>query len=169
MRIGLLSFILLLGLGCQSNDTVEPPPPVPELIIDLPENMTVNLKKEATIKLINVTTNVADWNILPQDEATNAWCSVNAEKSESAHKICFDVKQNEQVSERSALFTVSGTGVKDQVITLVQLGSDPVLRCSPASKQLDYKEQNFQLEVVTNIPYKLVYDTVWIRRWIPVR
>lgn len=163
MRIGLLSFILLLGLGCQSNDTVEPPPPVPELIIDLPENMTVNLKKEATIKLINVTTNVADWNILPQDEATNAWCSVNAEKSESAHKICFDVKQNEQVSERSALFTVSGTGVKDQVITLVQLGSDPVLRCSPASKQLDYKEQNFQLEVVTNIPYKLVYDTVWIR------
>lgn len=163
MKIYLLPFILLLCLSCKSNDTVEPPPPVPELIIDLPENMTVNLKKEATIKLINVTTNVADWNILPQDEAVNAWCSVNAEKSETAHKICFDVKSNDQVNERTALFTVSGTGVKDQVITLVQLGSDPVLRCLPTSKQLSNKDQDFQLEVVTNIPYRVVCDTTWIR------
>lgn len=61
------------------------------------------------------------------------------------------------------MFTVSGTGVKDQVITLVQLGSDPVLRCLPTSKQLSNKDQDFQLEVVTNIPYRVVCDTTWIR------
>lgn len=163
MKIKFLSFVLLLCLSCQSNDTVEPPPPDPELIIDLPENMTVSLKKEATIKTINVTTNVTDWNILPQDEATNGWCTVSAEKSDKANRITFDVLQNDRVSERSGLFTVSGTGVKDQVITLVQLGSDPVLRCSLAAKQLDYKSQHFQLEVVTNVPYRMVCDTTWIQ------
>lgn len=163
MKFKLLSFILLLCVSCQSNDAVEPPPPNPELKIDLPEDMTVSLKKEAAIKLINVTTNVSDWNILPQDETTNAWCSVNAEKSETTHKICFEVQQNDLTSERSALFTVSGTGIKDQVITLVQLGSDPVLRCLPTHKQLDKQEQSFQLEVVANVPYRLVCDTTWIQ------
>lgn len=164
MKIRLLLLFLLAFLGCQSESPVAPQAPLPELKIDLPESMSVNVKKDVVVKYVDVITNVEDWNITPQDETTNAWCSVNAEKTEKSNKIRFDIQQNDQVKERHALFTVSGTGVKNQEITLVQLGSEPVLRCITVITQLDSKAQKLQLEIVSNVPYTTASDTTWLQR-----
>lgn len=164
MKTRLLLFFFLAFLGCQSEDTVAPQTP-PELKINLPESMTVSVKKDAVVKNVDVTTNIADWSITPQDESTNAWCFVSAEKTETSNKIRFDIQLNDQVKERQALFTVSGTGVENQEITLVQLGSEPVLRCVTVLKQLDNKAQKIQLEIVSNVPYTAVAsDTTWLQR-----
>lgn len=169
MKISMILAVLLLFIGCQSNESVEQPAPVPELKIGLAETMTLLLQKEAIVKRVEVTTNVTDWKAIPQDEQTNSWCSVKAEKTETTNKICFEVKQNNEVKERSALFTVSGSGVTDQVITLVQFGTEPVLRTTSLSKKLTSKLQQIYLEVVTNVPYKVTMGSDWLEQQVDTR
>lgn len=164
MKIMFFPFLLLLWAGCQSNDTVEAAAPQPVLTLELSDEMTINVKKDAIVRKVNVTTNISDWVIVPQEAATNGWCVANIEKAEKVNKLSFDIRQNDEVKERSALFTVSGTGVKDQVITLVQLGSAPVLRCMTTSKKLDNKDQSFQVEIVSNVPYQVASGTNWLER-----
>lgn len=162
MKTILLSFFLLFLFGCTSNDLVDPIAPNPELKINLSESMTVNVKKDAIVKKVDVTTNVDDWNIVPQEGSTETWCSVSVEETKGTGVIYFNISENDNVKERSALFTVSGTGVSDQVITLVQLGSEPALRCNITNKEFDNKKQDFQLEVVSNVEYKITSDTTWL-------
>lgn len=161
METKLLSLFLLIFLGCQDKESEFSQ--VPELKIDLSENMIINVKKEACIERVNVTTNVTDWSIAPQDKTTDAWCVASPEKSGESDKIRFDVRQNDDVKERTALFTVSGTGVKDQVVTFVQFGSEPALRSDTAVRKLTNQAQVLQLKIVSNVPYTIVSDTNWLQ------
>lgn len=162
MKTKSLFFFLLILIGCQSKDSELQQAPM--LRIDLPEDMVVCVRKQACVRSIDVMTNGVDWGVTPQDEAANSWYSVNVDKSRQSNKIYIDVQENDNIKERSISFTVSGAGVKDQVFSLLQLGSESVIRCDSSLKRLDNKAQTFQLEVVSNVSYAVVSDTTWLQR-----
>lgn len=70
--------------------------------------------------------------------------------------------ENLSVNQRSAIITISGANVSDQIATVVQEGADPVLTVTPASQTISASAGSFSFTVSSNVNWSFSENAGWL-------
>lgn len=154
----ILSLIFLTFLSCKDNDT----PDVPFMEMNLKEK-TINVSDLGSKEVVRINTNVSDLQILPCGDTNNSWLnfSIN-EDSKFTYLLTIDIKENRETKTRKTSLVVKGTGVNNDTINIVQLGTTPDILTNVSFKYLSNKKQVFSIEIISNIDYIQNNTSEWL-------
>lgn len=147
-----LTILALLGLSfiCCNDD--KPDTTVPSLEVNL---NTLNFEEEASSKEIQVTCNV-DWTYKIQ-EADADWCHVRRE----GDKLIVSPEQNPDKNIRHATLSLAAASLTETV-DIAQLGWGKAILLSPTQASMPALGGTLEVEVTTNIEYKVEMTDNWV-------
>lgn len=157
--INLYLFLLLCLCACsdEKENLAEP-----YLKIEL-ESDVVNVPIKGKTEIIKIHTNISNWELLPQTSGGYDWCETSIALSKTeVYLLTVTVTPNEGVEKREAEFVIRGSGTKDLIIRVVQLGSEPEILANVASKILPKEIQSFTIKVTGNVEYVLRNNAAWL-------
>jgi len=93
-------------------------------------------------------------------QSNAGWCTVTPSGSGSGI-LNAQYAENTEVSQRSALITVSSPGIADQTVTLTQQGAAVVLNVTPQSQQVESGSGTAEFNVVSNTSWNAQSDAGW--------
>ena len=153
----LIAFILIFGFSysaCQKEKAATPPP-----FLEINEaDMTVNLPASEMDKSISINTNVESWKV----SSNKDWCSVSPAYG-SNPTIDISVLSNETLDIREAQITVHAAELSE-TITVIQLGTNPVILFDSKHINLDFNAQQIEVKVTSNVVPELSFSESWIKQ-----
>lgn len=93
-------------------------------------------------------------------QSNSGWCTVTPSGSGSGI-LTAQYTENTEVSQRSALITVSSPGIADQTVTLTQQGAAVVLSVNPQSQQIEAGSGSAEFNIVSNTVWNAQSDAEW--------
>ncbi len=114
---------------------------------------SANVSSAAGIESFTVTSNI-DWNV----SENSSWLTATKTNSTTL-TVIYD--ENISVDPRSAVITLSGTGVADQIVTINQAGATPVLSVTPASQNVTSAAGSTTFTVNSNQNWSFVENSDW--------
>jgi hypothetical protein len=93
-------------------------------------------------------------------QSNAGWCTVMAEGSGDGN-ISANYLENTGTTSRMATITVSAEGVNDQLVTVVQIGTDPVLSVSPFNHDVLSSAGTCSFSVASNLNWNALSDSDW--------
>lgn len=157
----LLALIMLLSV-CSCNDE--------EGISDSPfieikvENKTLNMPIGGGEEKIKILSNQEDLHVVPQESDGYAWCNASLGITASdMYLLNINVGKNEGIGVRKADFIIKATGIENDTIHIVQLGTEPAILTNVKFKYLTKEEQDFNLEITSNVELNQVNSSDWLK------
>lgn len=119
----------------------------------------VNVEKvEGSTVLVDVLSNVS-WKAV----SSESWLSVSPSSSSLSRKITFTAKENSEVTERSSIVTISGTGVEPTQIVVTQAAGDTILFVSDTILTINYLEGSTALlGIASNVMWVATSSQSWL-------
>jgi len=124
----------------------------PSLIVT-PLNQNVQPSSGTTS--FNVASNVA-WT----SSSNQGWCTVTPSGTGNS-TITATYQVNTGAGSRTATITVKGSGVSDQVVTVTQLGTSPLLIVTPSNQDVTSSSGTTIFAVVSNVAWTSSGDQAW--------
>lgn len=92
------------------------------------------------------------------------WIKLNEEsRGMSSHTLHFDILPNEEFDNRSTTIRFfDTTGSTSETITINQAKKDALFLYTPNNNALSYKEQTFEINLLTNVEFEISIDSEWI-------
>jgi parallel beta-helix repeat protein len=111
-----------------------------------------------SIKKFNIISNIR-WNI----RSDKTWLNVNPSDSSGNAEITVSADANPEVTGRTAVVTVSGTDVPDQVINVTQTADEPYLSVSTNTLTIAAPANSTQtFNIMSNISWNVTTDQPWL-------
>lgn len=154
-------FIFMLSIfSCKDKEEISE---VPFIKINMDSDV-INIPVEGGKELIKITSNVDDLQIIPKETDGYSWCKTSLGiTSSNIYLLDIDVSSNNGVSLRNADFILRATGVENDTIHIVQLGTEPAILTNITSKYLTKEEQEFTLEITSNVEYNQITSSDWLK------
>jgi hypothetical protein len=114
---------------------------------------SANVSPAAGTATFTVTSNI-DWNI----SENTSWLTAT-KTNNTTLTVTYD--ENISVDARSAVITLSGTGVSDQTVTVNQAGATPVLSVTPASQNVTSAAGSITFTVNSNQDWSFTENSDW--------
>jgi hypothetical protein len=124
----------------------------PSLIVT-PLNQNVTSSSGTTS--FNVVSNVS-WT----SSSNQTWCTVTPSGTGTG-TITATYQLNTGAGSRTATITVSGSGVSDQVVTVTQLGTAPLLIVTPLNQNVTSSSGTTSFDVASNVEWTSSSDQTW--------
>jgi parallel beta-helix repeat protein len=111
-----------------------------------------------SIKKFNIMSNIR-WNA----SSDKTWLTVNPSDSTGNAEITVSADANPEVTSRTAVVTVSGTDVPDQVINVTQTADEPYLSVSTNTLTIAASANSTQkFDIMSNISWNVTTDQPWL-------
>lgn len=148
----------VLGFSCDDEEQVE----IPFLKVEL-EDGQVNVLAADTVVQVEISTNLAEFSIVPEAQDGYEWCSVCEDMGlEGKRLLTFTVASNEELEQREAVFVIAGQGVETIRLNVVQLGTAPNILSDVKARTISPSEQNLVIKITANIPYEVSNRSTWL-------
>jgi hypothetical protein len=116
--------------------------------------LTLNVNPPAGTTTFNITSNLA-WTV----SESSTWFSVNTASGSNNATITVTFDQNTSASSRSANITISGAGVADVIVTVVQAGA--TLSVLPATQNVTAAAGTTTFNVTSNTAWTVAESVSW--------
>lgn len=148
----LFLFLFSYIAGCSKEDIA----PAPRLEIKDTDSK-INFTSTSATRYFVIDTNVE----MVTASADMPWCVV-AVTNESPRRLQINVSDNNSVDIREATVIVKA-GDLSKILTIIQLGKNPVILLSKKSINLDFKKQQFTVTATTNVTLDVTATKDWIK------
>lgn len=99
-------------------------------------------------------------NVAWTSSSNQQWCTVTPSGTGNS-TITATYQANTGAGSRTAIITVSGSGVSDRVVTVTQLGTAPSLIVTPLNQNVKSSSGTTGFDVVSNIDWTSSCDQIW--------
>ena len=149
----ILIIILLFNYGCSEKQDKTPP------FITV-EKKSVHFNSLTSVTEITVKSNVADWSVFVESNATS-WLEANVR----GKSLVIVVDENREFTSRKADVTIIAGDLSETVV-VEQLGTEPSILLSCESVNISSDGGEVDLEITSNIDYSIVIpsDASWIKQ-----
>ena len=111
-----------------------------------------------SVKKFNIISNT-EWTVI----SDKSWLTVTPSDSTGNAEITVTADANPEVTGRTAVVTVSGTGVQDQVINVTQTADEPYLSVSANTLTIAAPANSTQtFDILSNISWNVTTDQPWL-------
>lgn len=163
MKRNLFLYILIFVFSAFSCNDGENIYETPFMEIQMNSNV-INIPIEGSKEQIKIMSNVNDLQIIPLETDGYSWCKTSLGITASnIYLLDIEVSNNNSVSIRNADFLLHATGVENDTIHVVQLGTEPVIITNITSKYLTKEKQEFTLEITSNVEYNQTTSSDWLK------
>lgn len=108
-------------------------------------------------KTITIASNV-DWTVTCAQE----WLTLSKTSGSKNGEITITAQTNANITSRTAIITISGTGVTPQIVNVVQDGGSPLLAVSANTLSISGAENQATFDIVSNTNWTLTCNQTWL-------
>ncbi len=127
------------------------------------ESKTLNVPNSGGDEKIRILSNLNDLLVLPKETKGYSWCKTSLGITASGiYLLDINVSKNDGIGTRKADFIIKATGIENDTIHIVQLGTEPIILTNIKSKYLTKEEQFFNLEITSNVELNQKNSSDWL-------
>ena len=158
-----LTLLMIIIISCSESDAIQKETIQPFLEVDLPEGNTITASTKREVLYIPVKTNIS-WKIVTTEGET--WYDVEPLIDKDKNVLILTIHENLEVNRRNGSFVVSGVGVANDTIKIIQLGQGPDMIADHTTKAIPQKGEIFNVTITSSIDYEV--STTSNLNWIQI-